>query len=307
MQVVLFHRDFRGPTGGHLKLWDYFCHVQNIAGYQAQIFFSPDSTWDQTNPWLPIRENVLDKWQPERAGIWFLAGMDWNVLTAEQRARPAVPVINLIQGVRHADPQHPLYEFLRYPAVRVCVSHPVAEALAASGRVNGPIRVIENGIDRSRWSSPKPWGQRAHDVLICGYKQPSLCAELASRLSRDLNVRLLTSFEPRNQFLDSLADARVAVCLPSKEEGFYLPALEAMIQGALVVCPDCIGNRNFCQDGRTCWVPAWSVDALERATLERVGIRIHETTIAASRRSGHFTPFAESGEGSVSQHPHAPP
>ena len=277
MQVVLFHRYFGGLTGGHLKLWDYFCHVQNIAGYQARICFSPDSTWDQTNPWLPIREKVLDKWRPEGADISFLAGMDWNALTVEQRTRPAVPVINLIQGVRHADPQHPLYEFLRYPAVRVCVSHPVAEALAASGRVNGPIRVIENGVDGSRWPSPRPWAQRAYDVLICGYKQPWLGKELASRLSRDLNVRLLTSVGPRNQFLAWLADARVAVCLPNKEEGFYLPALEAMVQGALVVCPDCIGNRDFCQDGRTCWMPAWSVDALEHATMEAL-------SASASRR-----------------------
>ncbi len=268
MKVVLFHRHFGGLTGGHLKLWDYFCHVQSIAGYQSRICFSPHSTWDQNNPWLPIREKVLDGWQPEGADIWFLAGMDWNALPMEQRARPAVPVINLIQHVRHADPQHPLYEFLRYPAVRVCVSHPVAEALAASGRVNGPIRTIENGIDGSRWSSPRPWGERAYDVLICGYKQPSLGKELANRLSHDLNVCLLTRMGSRDQFLTSLADARVAVCLPNNEEGFYLPALEAMVQGALVVCPDCIGNRDFCQDGRTCWVPAWNLDALERATRE---------------------------------------
>src|SRR4029453_1863597 len=107
--------------------------------------------------------------------------------------------------------------------------------------------------------------------------QPSLAEELANRLSRDLNVCLLTRFGPRDQFLASLADTRVAVCLPNKEEGFYLPAMEAMVQGALVVCPDCIGNRDFCQDGRTCWVPAWSVDALELATMQAL-------SASASRR-----------------------
>jgi hypothetical protein len=265
---VLFYRNFKGLTGGHLKVWDYFRHVQSATNHTADIHFTLDSTWGADNPWLPVKDAALPRWEPEAADIWFLAGMDWSALTIEQRARPPVPVINLIQHVRHADPREALYEFLQYPAVRVCVSHPVAQALAASGRVNGPIRVIENGIDHSSWPSPRPWEQRTYDVVICGYKQPSLGMELSSRISRNLKVCLLTSFGPRSEFLASLADTRVAVCLPNKGEGFYLPALEAMAQGALVVCPDCIGNRDFCDDGRTCWVPAWNVDDLERATME---------------------------------------
>ena len=265
---VLFHRDFKRLTGGHLKVWDYFQHVQATDNHIAAIHFTRDSTWNTDNPWLSVRDTVLASWEPESADIWFLAGMDWNALTREQRARPTVPVVNLVQGLRHADPQDPLFEFLHYPAIRVCVSHPVADALEATGRVNGPIRVIENGIDCSRWPPPKSWEQRSYDVLICGYKQPSLGNELAGRLSSDLKVCLLTDFAPRDQFLATLADARVAVCLPQQEEGFYLPALEAMVQGALVVCPDCIGNRHFCMHARTCWVPSWSVDALELATME---------------------------------------
>jgi glycosyltransferase involved in cell wall biosynthesis len=156
------------------------------------------------------------------------------------------------------------------------VSHPVAAAIEATGRVNGPTLVIENGIDRSSFPPPRPWEQRTCDVLICGYKQPSLAEELARRLARrlpaHLNLRALTVFEPRDRFLDLLADARVAVCLPRETEGFYLPALEAMVQGALVVCPDCLGNSDFCLDGRTCWMPGWSLEALEHAVMEALSV-----------------------------------
>ena len=47
-----------------------------------------------------------------------------------------------------------------------------------------------------------------------------------------------------------MARARVTVLVPNPKEGFYLPALEAMALGTIVVCPDCVGNRSFCVAGR---------------------------------------------------------
>ncbi len=39
-----------------------------------------------------------------------------------------------------------------------------------------------------------------------------------------------------------------------------MPALEAMACGALVVCPDCVGNRDFCHDGVNCFRPNYEVN-----------------------------------------------
>jgi len=50
--------------------------------------------------------------------------------------------------------------------------------------------------------------------------------------------------------------------LPLEKEGFYLPALEAMASGCLVICPDCIGNRGFCIDRETCFVPSYTLNSL---------------------------------------------
>jgi glycosyltransferase involved in cell wall biosynthesis len=72
---------------------------------------------------------------------------------------------------------------------------------------------------------------------------------------------------PREELLEAMARARVAVHLPSSHEGAYLPALESMALGAAVVCPDCVGNRSFCRDGDTCLVPKRSRRAIVKAAL----------------------------------------
>jgi len=48
-------------------------------------------------------------------------------------------------------------------------------------------------------------------------------------------------------------------------EGFYLPALEGMAAGTIVVCPDCLGNRGYCEDKVNCCRPRYSVDEIVSA------------------------------------------
>lgn len=138
---LLFHRDFRYYTGGHGKVWDYFIHALAL-GWDARVYLTPQSVRDASNPWLALPQRIEAEWQPSGADVLFVGGMDW--LAVSTSATP--PVINLIQHVRHADPVEPLYGFLPRRAARICVSTPVADALRASGRVNGPLRVIPAGL-----------------------------------------------------------------------------------------------------------------------------------------------------------------
>ena len=63
-----------------------------------------------------------------------------------------------------------------------------------------------------------------------------------------------------------LGESRIAVCLPHAEEGFYLPALEAMALGCLVVTLDCIGNRGFCLHEESCLIADHNAESLLQAT-----------------------------------------
>ena len=42
--------------------------------------------------------------------------------------------------------------------------------------------------------------------------------------------------------------------------------------GCLVVCPDCVGNRQFCRDGDTCFRPAHDPQAIVAAALRALAL-----------------------------------
>lgn len=268
-RTVLFYRDFRGFTGGHLKVWHYFNHVRHSIHHQPHIAFSADTVWNDTNPWFPIRDTALAGWSVEQADILFLAGMDWSVLDEAQRHLPPKPVINLIQHVRHADPCEPLFRYLPHRAVRICVSEPVSQALRATKRVNGPLFTIPNGMDSTELPKSKLWETRDLDILIMGIKQPALATELHRYLkTTNQRVETLTHSIPRPAFLELLSNARIALFLPHATEGFYLPALEGFALETLVICPDCIGNRTFCLPGENCLQPTYTIESLLHATQQ---------------------------------------
>jgi len=253
---VLFRRRFTAFFGSHLKVWDYFNHVNTIPGYEARIFLTPDSVPDRGNPWTSGDE-MLAHWSPHDADLLFLSGTDWEGIAPTERDRFARPVINLVQALQNANPQDYRFPYLRHRAIRICCSDELHEAISATGCVNGPVFTIPNGLDRASMPPGMPAEARAHDLLIAGHKAPDLAARLAKSLAarhHGLRLAVLTEVVSRNEFLAALADARTAILLPLPTEGFYLPALEAMQVGTLVVCPDVGGNRSFCT-GRTAIVP----------------------------------------------------
>jgi hypothetical protein len=262
-RTVFFHRDFRGFTGGHLKVWDYFNHVSSSAHHKPRINFSKETLWDETNPWLGLREQSQEAFKAGPGDILFLAGMDWLSLTANQRQKSTTPIINLVQGIKHSDPADIRSSFLKYKAVRICVSQPIREAIESSHKVNGPLYVIPNGIDRTLIPSPSNLLDRPVDVLLAALKQPHLGRHLAAMLQRPgRTVKLLNSKLPRTDFLHCLSQAKLTIFLPKQQEGFYLPALEGMAAGTLVVCPDCVGNRSFCVTGQNSFVPRYTITGI---------------------------------------------
>jgi hypothetical protein len=286
MSIVVFHRNFQRFQGGHLKVFHYFEHVLSSPSHEARIRFSPDSKWDASNPWSELRETVLAPGDPTAADVLFLAGMDWRSLEPEQRASSPVPIVNLIQTIYPRQPS-PLHEFLSYPAIRICISDEVQDRLHSIGAVQGPVFTVPIGVDLDRLPAPRPAGERDIDCLVLAIKEQRLGASIAERIARaGYEVLLIDHPLPRSELLDAMARSRVAVHLPSSQEGAYLPALESMALGALVVCPDCVGNRSFCRDGDTCLVPKRSKRAIVKAALAALTASGEELTpmLASARR-----------------------
>jgi hypothetical protein len=271
MTHVLFYRRIKRFTGGHLIIWDYYNHVRSSPRYRASVRFARNTVWDEGNPWAPIRAEATAS-RFARPDIRFLGGFDWTLLPPWRRGRPNVPVINLIQHVRHADPDNPLYRFLSLPAVRICVSQPVEDAIVATDRVRGQVFTIPASIDLALLPSGGDPATRPDDVVIIATKKPELGRELAERLDPRLKVNLVDAQIPRPEFLAAIARARVAACLPNVTEGFFLPSLEAMGMRTLVVCPDAVGNLPHCKPGATALVPDFTVEAMATATETAVAM-----------------------------------
>ena len=274
---VWFYREcWPRPTGGHLKHAHYFDHVARLPGFEPVITFGeapsePSFARERDRYWPSGPGGPAERWEPRPRDVLFLEGAsDWPYLIANGLETLPNPRINLIQGIRHAHEHDVRYRYLGERAVRMCVSREVADAIAATGRTVGPILTIPNGIDVTVFEpvgegSPAEYGTRPIPVTIAGYKSPDLARALSGRLdSQPVEHRLLTEFRERGAYLALLARSRVAVCLPlpREPEGFYLPALEAMALGCLVVTVDCTGNRGFCHHEENCLIADGSPESL---------------------------------------------
>lgn len=264
MKRLLFHRDFRGYSGGHGKVWDYCVHAERHPGWAASTYLTPQSVAED-NPWLAAPSQLTPAWDPTAADALFLGGMDWQAYPADDARRP---VINLVQHVRHADPAHPLHAFLSRRAIRICVSAPVAEAILATGRVNGPVHVIPAALRLPARPDQLAGIHPRQGIFIGAVKQPELGRALADALRAEgREVTLCEGWLPRADYLAALGGSTVAVLLPHATEGFFLPGLEAMALGCASVVPDCIGNRAYLAPDRNALVPAMTLEALRAAVV----------------------------------------
>lgn len=275
-RTIWFHRAFKAVTGGEIKHSHYFAHARHMPGFETHIAFTGGTLNDalaaeRRRLWPVGNIDGGAGWTPAPDDALFLAGMDWRYLSAMGLDGTDHPRINLVQHVRHADPETELWSYLPRRAIRVCVSGEVADAIVRTGRPRGPVVAIPNATELPPWDWRGPAGYRAWEgrprpVAVVGYKGPELAESLSERLRRDgVEHDVLTRVLERGGFLAQLAETRVAVCLPNPTEGFYLPALEAMACGCVVVTLDAVGNRGFCRDGENCIVAQRDPESLARA------------------------------------------
>lgn len=288
-KTVLFYRDFGGFTGGHLKVWHYFKHVLSHPDFTSEIFFSQQSQWDDTNPWKNDKQYITSQWQPDNANILFLAGLDWQILPPPQEKAKYLPIINFIQGMRHAEPIDPRFQFLKNKAIRICVSQDITDALTATKEVNGPIYTIENGLDIGNIEQYIT-NNKTTDLLIAGMKNPELACKIADYFSNfNISIETITTHLPRALFLKKVAQAKTTLFLPFDKEGFFLPALEGMGLGTYVICPDCIGNRDFCLPNYNCFRPDYTKEAIIDAVQQALQLPENQLKTLLTNAQETFT------------------
>jgi glycosyltransferase involved in cell wall biosynthesis len=260
-EKILFVRDVRRPTGGNIKVRDYFFHALSHPDLDARIWFPPQSRHAESDIWAELPpDRVASRCDFDAYRFVCVNGKDWRLLT-----EASGPIIHFVQHGGYAtDPE--LQGYLRRPAHRLCTSAIVRDAVLPYA--NGPTAVVPLGIDDACFAV-----RTAPDtVLILGRKQPNQARALHARLAAqgvtaDL---LLDDWLPRAEFLRRIGEADILVTLPSAVEGFFLPPLEGMAAGCAVICSAAVGNREHCIAGETCLQPPFGDVEAHAAALLRL-------------------------------------
>ncbi len=261
-RTILFVRQLETFSGGHLKVFDYLGHAASAPWLEPRLYLAPGSDEALARSLTP--RGVERTPRLGKADLYFVAGMDWALFDQAGLDLSEAPVVNLIQHVWHAHEGNPRRQYLRRPAVRICVSPEVAAAIAPLA--NGPVLTIPNGVgvgERAADGTP-----RRRRVFIGGLKNPGEAEACAAALAAaGAEVDLCLEPLDRGAYLGRIAACQVSILLPNPLEGFYLPALEAMALGSVPVVPDCVGARSFCLDGVNCLAPAYRTADLCAAAL----------------------------------------
>lgn len=234
---ISFHRQYREYSGGHQKVCDYIHHTVT-SGLFAPSLYLAGSSEVQKELFNDIQGlEYTAQYSPEGADVVFLAGMDWQAYQPFFNSQQVK--INLIQHVRHGDKNHPLFEFLKHRAVRLCVSDAVKEAIEPFA--NGPCFTIKMGHRIPKLSRPK-----RYDLYILATKQQHLGQQLFE-CAKGMGLRVVIHNTPTERELvyQAMAESVVVIPLPDKTEGFFLPGIEAMALADWAVVPDCIASREY--------------------------------------------------------------
>lgn len=236
-----FHRQYDQYTGGHQKFRDYVAHSLSFNNSKG-IFWLQNCSSVMSGLFDAIDKMEYQKdYQPNNADVVFLAGMDWKRYLPLMREDK--PKVNLIQHVRHGDPDCPLFEFLQYKAIRICVSEAVKKAIEPYA--NGPCYTIKMGHE-----IPDIHSNKENELYILAKKNAQLGNHIAEwARNRGWSVMIHDRLVEKQDVLQGMASARISLVLPNKTEGFFLPGIEAMKLSDWAVVPDCIANQEYCLPG----------------------------------------------------------
>jgi glycosyltransferase involved in cell wall biosynthesis len=201
-------------------------------------------------------------------------------------------IIHIVQNVRHANPAwlggYPV-RLLTQPLARIAINEIVMAEISPYLDKRAMTEVVPLGHDLSYFTNRR--GDTISTPLRVAYTtwKSDLGMRLEERLpSGRFQWRSIREHVSWDQLRELYQWADVFLCTPGPEEGLYLPGLEAMAAGALVVTPDVGGNMAYCRPGKNCeLVDFEDLDAYEAALHD---IATWSTVrVSAIRRAGFET------------------
>jgi glycosyltransferase involved in cell wall biosynthesis len=194
---------------------------------------------------LGPRDWALFSWPPHYEAV--ARGMGGDI--AHER------VIHLVQNTRHANPAFAdgyALRLLARPMARIMVAHEVMDAVRPHLNETSASTTIVEAHDWGFFHRVRRGGLPQR--LSVGYT--TWKSDLGVRVQRRIGERCAFRSIRRTASWDEVREllhwSDVFLCCPGPQEGFYLPGLEALAAGALVLTPDVGGNRAYCRFGENC-------------------------------------------------------
>lgn len=257
------------PLGGVVKIMDYAGHALAL-GYSVKVYCR--EPWDPELPLFAIerfqhlrpdvdeRVEFTDRERPllqdEDLAFFSLPSSYPVVEGALGAGMSPERIIHIIQGVRHATPAWTdgyALRLLTRPAARIAINQIVMDRIAPHLDARALAEVITIGHDFDYFSTERESGLHSPvRVAYTGWK-----SDLGARLERKVpaekfEVRGISHHVSWQELRELYQWADVFLSTPGPEEGLYLPGLEAMAAGAIVITPDAGGNMAYCRPGDNC-------------------------------------------------------
>jgi hypothetical protein len=256
------------PVGGVVKVFDYVNHARSL-GYEPVI-----ACPEPYKPGLPLFEIPRFSGISPDNGVKFtdlekvtvgpqdLAFLSWP--THYEIVEPRLSrwtrheqVIFIVQNVRWANPSFTggyALRLLSRPMARIMTNDVVLEAVKPYLNPSSMSEVIVLGNESSFFAKERRGG--LGNPVKVGYTtwKSGVGDEVARILAGDRHFEFRAIREPVGwkELRELYHWSEVFLATPLVEEGFYMPGLEAMAAGAVVISSDAGGNRAYCRFGENC-------------------------------------------------------
>lgn len=180
--------------------------------------------------------------------------------------KPKPAFIHLLQNVRVANTAFDngySYRLLPKPLHRICITQEVLDAVAPLVEDHDRLKLIPHGFDFDAFAR----APERDDPIVVNFNMfkgdfgKQVMAALGSR-PEIADVKIAGRGISWQNLQASYRASSVFLSTPLPEEGLYLPGLEAMAAGHVVITPDAFGNRFYCDfDDNCCLVPFQDIDA----------------------------------------------
>ena len=290
------------PAGGVVKVFDYLVHALEL-GFEAHVHCP--LALDEEEPLLAIpRLQGLrgDERVHFHRGLNVGLGQHGWVLFSwpahyEQIAlglganAPHERVIHLVQNTRHANPKFAdgyALRLLSRPMARIMVAHEVMDAVRPYlNRDSAATTIVEAHDWEFFYKVRRGVLPRRLSVAYTTWKS-DFGLQVERAIGDRCAFRSIRATASWREVRELMHWADVFMCCPGPEEGFYLPGLEALAAGAIVVTPDVGGNRAYARFGVNCVQVGFEDLDSYVAALDQLE-RSEPGPIAALRHNGYAT------------------